>query len=63
MGKLDNLIYSLGAFGVCFGGLWQISIILYGDVPDYVKQAAVLFLGGVVIMYYYDNVKGKKSDS
>lgn len=55
-------MYTLGVIGTVFGGFWLLSILLYGEVPDYVKWSDLLFLGGVIILFYYNSVKNK-SDS
>ena len=62
MKLFDNIMYTVGVIGVAFGGMWIISILLYGEVPDYVKWSDLLFLGGVITLFYYNSVKNK-SDS
>jgi hypothetical protein len=63
MKLIDNIMYTVGVIGVAFGGLWIVSILLYGEgLPDYVKWSDLLFLGGVIILFYYSSVKNK-SDS
>ena len=57
----DNFLSSIAWLGAIFGGGWIVSIILYGEVPDYVKYACIIFLTSIIILFYYDKIKEKPS--